>query len=231
MNELAVSIGIILFPGIISTMVADKIIVHSKKWNSFKYFLYSFVLGVFCYLLLQVFGWGLDLIGSLFDCLAFLCATPISGKLNVWGIVSGSNDSIDLTEIFGAIVLSVPVAFIVSAVLYKKWLNKLADFFNVSSKYGDENLFSYFLNSKELNWIYVRDYERKLTYEGKIVSFSEDSKVQEIVLSDVKVYGYENSDEYYSVPFIYLCREQGSLIIEATPNDFLTENTNEEKTT
>jgi len=228
-NDLAIVIGVILFPGIIATIIADKIIVHSKPWTSLKYSIYSFVLGVSCYLLLQAVGWGMQLLSNV-GCLSFLAGLPLVGKLAVWDIISDSKTHINLMEVFLSAVLSVPIAFLTSAIIYKKWINKVAAFFCVSSKYGDENLFSYFLNSNDVNWVYVRDHERKLTYQGRIFAFSEDSKVQEVVLSDVTVFGYESSDEYYSVPIIYLCRTQGSLIIEAIPLEFLKETVYEEET-
>lgn len=53
MNQLVVTIIIILLPGIIATVICDKIVVHSK-WTTFKFSLYSFVLGFVTYALLQI---------------------------------------------------------------------------------------------------------------------------------------------------------------------------------
>lgn len=110
--------------------------------------------------------------------------------------------------------MAVPVAFISSLLVNHKIFHKLASKIGVSRKYGDENLFTFYLNSKELHWVYVRDFERKLTYQGRIFSFSENDTCHEIVLADVTVFGYEDSEEYYSVPTLYLCRARGSLVIE-----------------
>jgi hypothetical protein len=73
------------------------------------------------------------------------------------------------------------------------------------------------MNSKEVNWVYVRDKENGLTYEGFVVSFSENAAAHEIVLSDVKVYRYEDSVELYSVPSIYLSGTIGKFVIETAP--------------
>jgi hypothetical protein len=54
MNEIAIAVSVIFFPGLISTIIADKVTVHSKSWTSFKYGIYSFVLGVFCYVIVQI---------------------------------------------------------------------------------------------------------------------------------------------------------------------------------
>lgn len=53
MNELAIAVGVILFPGLITAVICDKITVHSPRWGSFKYSVYSFIFGVSCYVALQ----------------------------------------------------------------------------------------------------------------------------------------------------------------------------------
>jgi len=52
-----------------------------------------------------------------------------------------------------------------------KIFHKFAQKLLISQKYGDENLYSYYLNAKEIDWVYVRDFERKLTYQGRVISF------------------------------------------------------------
>ena len=47
--------------------------------------------------------------------------------------------------------------------------------------------------------------------------------MQEIVLSEVTVYRYEDSAELYSVPTIYLNKKLGQFIIEAIPENLLGE--------
>jgi len=133
-----------------------------------------------------------------------------AGTLAVWSIVTDNRARIDLREVFAAAFFG---AFLVNYKIFHKFAQKLL----ISQKYGDENLYSYYLNAKEIDWVYVRDFERKLTYQGRVVSFSENDKVQELVLADVTVFAYEDSTEYYSVPNIYLCREMGRFVIEAIP--------------
>lgn len=212
MNELAVAISVILFPGIIASVVADKITVHTRKWDSFKYGMYSFVFGVFCYVILQILSWFVRYVPERLQVL------PVRvGTLDVWSLVTDGKAKINLFEVFTATLLSVPVAFFGAFLINYKIFHKVAQKVRVSQKYGDENLYSYYLNAREIDWVYVRDFERKLTYQGRVVSFSETDKIQELVLSDVTVYAYDDSTEYYSVPSIYLCRDMGSFVIEAIP--------------
>lgn len=224
MTELAVAIGVILFPGIIATIITDKIIVHVRPWGSLKYGLYSFILGVLCYFVLQCIAWIQMMLPE-----SFQVISSLRSPLDVWNIIGDSKSKIDLQEVIGATLLSGPVAFGAAFLINHKVIHKFAKKFGVSSKYGDENLYSFYLNAQEIDWVYVRDIERKLTYQGRIFSFSENDTVQELVLSDVTVFGYEDSDEYYAVPSLYLCRARGNLVIESVPQHLL-ERTNGKET-
>jgi hypothetical protein len=221
MNRLVITLIIILFPGIIATIIVGKIAFHSK-WDSFKYSLYSLVLGVCTYAGLQA---------AVYAYCWFRAASHVAIQwthLDVWGIAIKDNPQISPWEVCAAAVLAIPIAFLTSWLVNYKLFNKLAQKIRVSTKYGDENLYSYYLNAKEVEWVYIRDIENRLTYQGRIVSYSENEKIQEIVLSDVTVYAYEDSSELYSVPSIYLSKEIGKFIIEAIPADYLGVNNGKE---
>ncbi len=217
MNQLAITVGVILFPGLISTVICDKITAHSQKWDSFKYGIYSFIFGVLCYVVLQALAFIWHWITS------HIIPTPsiASPVLNVWTIVKTQQVSISPTEVLGATILSPAVAAIAAFTINHKLINRTAQILNISSKYGDENLYSFFLNAQNIHWIYVRDIENNLTYQGKIVSFSEADDMQEMVLSQVTVFTYKTSAELYSIPSLYLSKPRGSFIIEAIPLELL----------
>lgn len=151
-------------------------------------------------------------------------------NLNVWSIIEDSNAKPDLLEIFQSTLFAFPVSFITSFLINHKIFNKFAKLLKVSNKYGDENLFSYYLNAREIDWIYVRDPDNNLTYQGRIVSNSENDHIQELVLSEVTVYRYVDSAFLYSVPTVYLTKAMGQFIIEAIPNILLGDNNGEETT-
>jgi hypothetical protein len=216
MNQLMVTIIIILIPGIISTVISDKLTVHSR-WDSFKYGLYSLVLGIFSYSSLQVAIYLIDIIKSCFS------NETIWNHLIVWKIIVGKQTDLPGFEVALATLFSIPIAYITSWLVNFKFFNKIGQFFKITTKYGDENLFSYYLNAVEIDWIYVRDPEFNLTYQGRITSYSENQSIQEIVLSQVTVFRYKDSAELYSLPTIYLTKELGRFIIEAVPNEFLGE--------
>ena len=96
----------------------------------------------------------------------------------------------------------------------RKVLNGIAQKIRVSSKFSDEKLFSYYLNLPETDWIYVRNFKNGLAYQGRILAFAETDQNQEVLLSDVTVFRYEDSAELYSVPKIYLVMAVGDFAIE-----------------
>ncbi len=206
MNEFAVLIGIILFPGLISSVLAEHLIVHQKRWGVLKYGIYSFIMGVMSYSVLEIAN-------LIFQ--AFFENPVIYSHLVVWNFILNSSENIQLSEVALATAVAIPVGFISAALYNRKAFNRFARVLGVSFKYGDENLFSYFLNSTDTNWVYVRDKEKGLTYQGQVKTFSENSSMQEIVLINVTVYGYDDSDEYYSIPKIYLSKPVGNFVIEA----------------
>lgn len=226
MNELAVIVGVILLPGLIAAVICDKLVVHTIKWDTFKYGIYSFIFGVLSYVLLQ----SIYLIPiTLPNCNCAIVATKQT-ILNVWTIVKPKEINISLLEVFYATLLAPIVAAFSAWVVNFKLINKLAKYLNISRKYGDENLYSFFLNSDEVNWVYVRDIKNNLTYEGRVVSFSETDSMQELVLSDVTLYTYKTSQKLYSIPDIYMIKPMGEFVIERIPSQFL-EKDNGKKTT
>ena len=223
MNDLLLTIGIISFPGLIAALVCDRLVVHTSPWTSLKYGIYTFVFGVSSYVALQAAYSAL---------LAFNRHLPFlqeATALSTWSLLSTHGGQVSYAEVGWATLISPLVAIAASMLVNYKVINKLAQRFKISRKFGDENLYTYFLNSPSINWIYVRDFKNNLTYQGLVQSFAETKEMQELVLADVTVFEYSTSDEFYSIPFLYLCAPHGSYTIEAIPNKLLGEHDGQEK--
>lgn len=213
MSELTLKLIIILIPGAIATLIFGKLILH-KDWSSFRFVLYSILFGIVCYLLLQLIINGLNLI---------ICRDL--PELTIWSNLSNAY-YIPYKEVGYASIFSIAIAFVASMIENRKVINKVAGFLGVSGKYGDENLYSMFLNSKDIEFIYLRDIKNKLTYHGWVKSFSESENVSEIRLCDVAVYNYSDSEYLYEVNEVYLSLNKQEIIIELAN---LKENGQEEK--
>jgi len=213
MNALAVSVAVILFPGLIATIICDKIAVHSARWRSFKYSVYSFIFGVMCYAALQLICW----IGqNAMNLVVGTSQEPI--RLHVWSLVVSQQTDIHLWEVFWASLMAPVIAAIATVINSRKLLTRIAQRLRISQKFGDENLFSYYLTSNEIQWVYIRDPSVNQTYEGRVWAYSETDNIQEIVLSEATVYEYESSKKLYSLPTVYLARPTGTFAIEAISN-------------
>jgi hypothetical protein len=201
MSELTVKLIILLIPGAIATLIFGKLILH-KEWDSFKFVLYSILFGAFSFLILQI----------VLNVLNFICDSFID-TLTIWNTLTNAQ-KMPYEEIIYSTVISIFLSFGVSRIENKKVISKIAKKLGVSNKYGDENLFSRFLNSSNTNFVYVRDIKNNLTYHGWVKSFAESENLSEIRLCDVIVYTYINCEKIYEVPEVYLSFSKQDIIIE-----------------
>jgi hypothetical protein len=216
-DQLAVILVVVLFPGILATVIADKLAVHSR-WSSFKYALYSVVLGVLSYAFLQLIVYADDILRW------YACSQPLVWHhLSIWKFAQYGKADIPAWEVVSAVFFAIPVALFASACVQHKWITRVGNRLRITRKFGDENLYTFFLNSTDVDWVYVRDKESDLTYQGRVQSFSENdqARIQELVLFDVTVYRFKDSAELYSVPALYLSRPMGKFIIERVPPELL----------
>lgn len=206
-TNLTVKLLILFLPGAIAAIVVDKLTVH-EKWTPFEFSIHSLILGFLSYMLHQI----------ILYIYAFLTYIPNVRnnykQLNFWSCLFDDKINISFTEIIYTLVFSIIVGFIVSALVQHKVLSKLAKQLKVSTKFGDENLYSYLLNSPDVSWVTIRDKEQGVTYQGQIDSFSENESIREIALRNVKVFTYDTSELCYEVPSMYFSFNQDNIRLE-----------------
>jgi len=217
-SDLTLKLIIILIPGALSARIIQKVTVH-KTWSDFQFTVNSILLGVASYLLLQVIYSCYKFSESLFCNQSFIFA---SNSLKVWQGIQ-EKGAIPYLEVFCSSITAIIVGLLVSWLDYNKIINGLAQKYKISNKYGDEDLYSYFLNAKEIKEVYVRHLKHKLTYHGYVDSFAEADSIKELTLRDVTVYSYPESQEMYTLSYIYLSLSREDVIIE-----YLKPETNEE---
>jgi hypothetical protein len=207
--------AIIFFPGILATIICDKITTHVTKWGAFKYTLYSFFFGVSSYIFEQIIYFVLPQLST-------YSQSKIEREISTSNILPLIHYVINnynipqtvIANIIIAVTLSPIVAIIFSFVFNKKIVNIMAMKFKVSEKYGDESLYYLFSSQKNLKYVVISEKDKNLTYQGKLSAVSITDYIQEIILIDVKVYNYETSDLVYSSPSIYLSKPPGGFTIE-----------------
>lgn len=194
-SELTLKLVLLLIPGAIASLIVEQLTIH-KDWNSFRFIMSSIVLGCLSYLLLQLIYW-------------FPCIEIEDKTLQFW-ITLADSDSIPYTEILYASCASIIIGLVITLSIQQKWIFKIARKLKVSFKYGDECLYYYFLNTKDLSEVYVRDFEQDLTFHGFVQAFSESEFERELVLVNVDVYTLSNSNFLYSSPAIFISKEKNN---------------------
>ena len=195
-SQLTLKLIILLIPGAIASIIFEKLTIH-KKWDAFKFIAHCILLGGLSYLLADV-----------------ICGMPIRDPDFEKFWLNLQEAIIPISVVIKSLFAAILVGFITSALDNYKVVNRLGKFFKFSTKYGDENLYSYFLTSPEVNEIFLHDIANNITYHGMIDSYSETDEFKEIVLRDVKVYVYDTATLAYEINRIYLSRPKDSIIIE-----------------
>ncbi len=192
LTSFTVKLALLLLPGIFGALLYDKLTIH-RPWKQFRYALYILIISISAYVLLDV----LYSLINLFRCKNFL-------KLHFWDDLFQPTSSGHLIEVFWAVIVSFQLSIVLTYLRTHGLIYKFFQRINVSNKYGSESLFYRVMEAKDVDWIYLRDKNNKLTYLGQIAKYSEDEQNREIVLYNVTVYNYPESQELYKVEKIYL---------------------------
>ena len=195
-------------PGALATTIFKRLTIRHNEQSDFMFVIVSIMFGMFSYLVLQLIIYLITFIKNICSKTDFDYE-----KIETFAKLSNS-DSIPYSEVIWASSISIFLGFIISKVDHSKLINNIARRLNISNKYGDENLYSYFLNSPDISWIYIRDIDNSLTYLGAVESFSETTEHKEIVIGQVTVFSYPESKELYEIDRIYLVFPKDKLIIE-----------------
>lgn len=195
-STLTLKIIILLVPGIIANKIYRRLVIRHKESTDLMFILTSVVFGLLSYLVLNFI---------------FYC----KGGLESFKTISESN-IINYEEVFFGSIISILVGYLAALGDNKKWINKLALKFKISQKYGDENLYTRWLDDLDNSnpWVYIRDVEYCVIYSGRVSYYSETIDFREIGLSDVTVFDSNNTALNYEVPELYLCLPKDKIRIE-----------------
>lgn len=96
-----------------------------------------------------------------------------------------------------------------------KLLTQVLQWIGATKRYGDEDVWDFTFNSgkPEVEYVHVRDFDKKITYAGWVEAFSETEKLRELRLRDVIVYDFEGNN-LYETPRVYLARKMDNIDIE-----------------
>ena len=118
-------------------------------------------------------------------------------------------------EILWAMVISISSSILWLYAANYKILTRILQKIKATRKYGDEDVWDFVLNSssKEVEFVNIRDFDRKVIFSGFVSVFSETDKTRELIISDVIVYDFDGI-ELYKTPRMYIANPTDSVIIE-----------------
>lgn len=118
-------------------------------------------------------------------------------------------------EIAFAVLISIAGGVLSLYVENHKLFTRFVQKIGATKRYGDEDVWDFVFNSSSpaAGFVHFRDFDQRVTYAGIVEVFSESGQIRELVLRDVIVYDFEQT-EMYRVPRLYLARERESIHIE-----------------
>ncbi len=84
----------------------------------------------------------------------------------------------------------------------------------ITNHFGDDDVWSFIMNSDDYTWVIVRDHKVDLAYVARIEQFSDSGEKRELVLGDVDVRNNKNWRLLYRAEKLYISREDQDLTIE-----------------
>jgi hypothetical protein len=122
-------------------------------------------------------------------------------------------------EIYLAIGVASFLSFVGSYLYTNNVINGLGRKMGVTSMFGNNDVWSFFQERFEKEWVIVRDHKTDLVYLGHILAYSDTEKERELLLDNVTVHSNSTGSLLYGSDFIYISRARDSLTIEIQPEN------------
>lgn len=214
-SELTIRILLLFFPGIIVTLITDKLTEKDEEF-SMKFFIRSFVYGLISYFTLYIVVGIINNFLILLKNIICNCNTDVYQiKLNFLDCLMNGNKNINYIEIIVASLVSIFVSLVVSYIDNKNLIYKIANKLGISKKFGDLDVWAHIFNGLEKDtWLIIRDYDLGFMYVGWANAFSSNHKESELLLKDVIVYNNDTAEEMYKTDAIYFSNLNGNIRIE-----------------
>lgn len=199
-TELVWNLFILLLPGVISTLMI-RYISTNRKYSVFDFVIYSAILGVGTFVIMELFCslyWLL--LGIFYESINI----EFGLNLSVWENLFNGHNELNKTEMFISYLLAVPLGFLWGFIISKKVIIRVFQNLKLTTRYGDDDVWCYFLNSPDNEWIYVHNKVSNLTYYGKISAYSDSTEKRELILEDVVIYQSDTWQEKYETNAVYL---------------------------
>lgn len=214
-NELAWNLFILMVPGVLSTLMLRHI-SRNRNYPVFEFILYSLLLGLANYIVMELFV-------SLYNVILALFSDTYTLKwglnLSVWDVIYGvKNTKVNGLEMLICYLISIPVGFVLGIIIRKKIILGLFKKAKVTNRYGDDDVWTYYFNELNTEWVFIRDINRDIIYKGRVIAYSDSDEKREILLESASVFkDSEHTVEpvlKYKIDNIYLEIDKLNYVIE-----------------
>jgi hypothetical protein len=197
-TELVWKLFLLLIPGVVATIMLIQI-TGDKKMSVFNFVINSALYGIASFLIMEFSISLFNIIKTL-----FYPGHVIKWGLNltIWNNLFDNNKEFNKIELVISYILSIPLGIFYGYFISRKLLNRLFKPLKLTNRYGDNDVWSFFLNSPNTQWVLVRDKLTNLTYFGNVRAYSDTSEKREILLNDVQVLQQTNGNTYM-IPILY----------------------------
>lgn len=208
-SELVWKLFLLLLPGVIAVLMQEQINV--VKHTNFKFIINAALYGVATFIIMEIFYSIFIIVMALF----YKYKLCWGLNLSIWdGILNGSNQY-NKIELFLSYIFSIPIGFFFGFLSLRNYPLKFFKWLGLTNRYGDDDVWSFYLNSPDVNWVLVRDKKDNLTYFGKIRAYSDTGIKREILLSEVEVFTSDDWIPLYESESIYLEMDKFNFSIES----------------
>ena len=208
MDELTILLVVILFPGVLLTVIYDNYAEH-KPWDSFKYVLYSIAAGLIIYSTLQL---AIFLVQFLYDIKGYNKTNWII--LSVWDAIKNSKTTvINPWEVLAAGFTGVIIALICIKITQAKLINSLLIKWGITNKYGDDSVYIQTIEYIGNDFVSVVLLDEKITVQGLIKYYHDNGSFLELSLTEVKVFDTETSVEKFEADILYISKAYGNIML------------------
>jgi hypothetical protein len=206
LSVLTLRVVLLFFPGVLCALVVYALTIQRDRTTP-QFLTSAFVYGVSTYLLLaalrgvcaraaSLLGWG---------------APP---RVTFFNVLTNEKARIAWGEIGLSALVALLLAFVVAVALNNNVLHKAAERIGISRRFGEVDVWGYFFNSPQIQWVAVRDLATDTVYEGWVEAFSDTGSAPEVLLRDVTVKTNSTGTKLFESKRVYLARDKASLIIE-----------------
>jgi len=198
MNPFLFQLAIIFIPGMLWERI-DALVVQKLKLDQFDVIRRSFVFGIIAYLATfyayRVFGYEFKF-REMFDENAVLSSDHFSE------IVAATCMSM---------FLSVPYVWLAN----RKVHYMIFQWIGATKRFGTEDVWDFTLSSRDarVEYVHLRDFDKRIIYAGWIDKFSETEKIRELIFRDVILYDFDGNKILES-PRMYVARPMDNIDLE-----------------